>query len=63
MFQSQPDYLNANGAWSGGQSGHTSVMNVALGDGSVRAVSATLSQATWAKACDPRDGVPLGSDW
>ncbi len=45
------------------QSGHTGGMNVALGDGSVRFLSGTLSAATWAAACDPRDGQPLGPDW
>jgi hypothetical protein len=38
-------------------------MNVGLGDGSVRFVSAGLSTTTWANACDPRDGNPLGPDW
>jgi prepilin-type N-terminal cleavage/methylation domain-containing protein len=48
---------------SRGQSGHTGGMNVCLGDGSVRFVSQTISAQTWAQACDPRDGAPLGSDW
>jgi prepilin-type N-terminal cleavage/methylation domain-containing protein len=48
---------------SRGQSGHSAGMNVGLGDGSTRFVSATISAATWAQACDPRDGQPLGSDW
>jgi prepilin-type N-terminal cleavage/methylation domain-containing protein len=39
------------------------VMNVALMDGSVRTVSAALSQATWSNALNPADGQPLGSDW
>jgi hypothetical protein len=34
-----------------------------MGDGSVRFVSAGIQDATWAQACDPRDGVPLNSDW
>jgi prepilin-type N-terminal cleavage/methylation domain-containing protein len=45
------------------QSGHAGGMVVGLGDGSVRFVSESLSAATWAAACDPRDGVPLASDW
>jgi prepilin-type N-terminal cleavage/methylation domain-containing protein len=48
---------------SRGQSSHTAGMNVGLGDASVRFVSSSISAATWANACDPRDGNPLGSDW
>jgi prepilin-type N-terminal cleavage/methylation domain-containing protein len=44
------------------QSYHT-VMNVALMDGSVRNISATLSQKTWTNALNPTDGQVLGSDW
>jgi hypothetical protein len=36
---------------------------VGLGDGSVRLVSSSISQATWIKAVNPADGLPLGSDW
>ncbi len=63
LFQSGVQYQNANGAWSGGQALHTNVMNVALGDGSVRGVTASISAQTWAFACDPQDGNVLGSDW
>jgi len=42
---------------------HTGVMPVALGDGSVRMVSLQVSVNTWANACIPDDGNPLGSDW
>jgi prepilin-type N-terminal cleavage/methylation domain-containing protein/prepilin-type processing-associated H-X9-DG protein len=45
------------------QSAHTGGMNVGLGDGSVKFLSGTISDATWAAACDPRDNQPLGSDW
>jgi prepilin-type N-terminal cleavage/methylation domain-containing protein len=38
-------------------------MQVALGDGSVRACSGTMSKATWIQACTPNDGAPLGADW
>ena len=62
LFQVQPNYVN--GCDSGrAQSNHSGGMNVGLGDGSVRLVSAGISPGTWAAACDPRDGVPLGSDW
>jgi prepilin-type N-terminal cleavage/methylation domain-containing protein len=42
---------------------HGQVLNVGLADGSVRTVNNSVSPATWAAACDPRDGAPLGSDW
>jgi prepilin-type N-terminal cleavage/methylation domain-containing protein len=45
------------------QTGHTSGMNAALSDGSVRNVSGNISVTTWRQACDPRDGVPLGGNW
>jgi hypothetical protein len=45
------------------QSGHTAVMQVAMGDGSVRGVSPSISLTTWVNACTPNDGNPLGSDW
>jgi hypothetical protein len=48
---------------SRGQSSHTGGMVVGLGDGSVRFVAPSISPATWALACDPRDGNPPGSDW
>jgi len=44
------------------QTGHSSGMQVAMGDGSVRNVG-TITVATWVAACTPNDGVPLGSDW
>jgi prepilin-type N-terminal cleavage/methylation domain-containing protein len=61
-FQVRPDPLNSCDP-SRGQSAHTNGMNVGLGDGSVRFVSGTISPTTWARACDPRDTLPLGSDW
>lgn len=54
---------SAVGAQGGGQAIHTNVMNVLLGDGSVRGVNVSISAATWASVCDPRDGVTPGSDW
>ena len=62
MFQVQPNYLTACDAGRA-QANHTGGMNVGLGDGSVKFVNGSVSPATWAAACDPRDGVPLGSDW
>jgi prepilin-type N-terminal cleavage/methylation domain-containing protein len=61
-FQVQPNYLNTCDP-SRAQSPHSMGINVCLGDASVRFISASISDSTWAGACDPRDGVPLGNDW
>ena len=61
-FQSQPNYLNGCDS-ARAQSGHTSGINVCLGDGSIRFVSAGISTTTWAMANNPSDGLVLGSDW
>jgi prepilin-type N-terminal cleavage/methylation domain-containing protein len=45
-----------------GQSNH-SVYNVAMADGSVRGLSAGVSDDTWRRLMLPRDGEPVGSDW
>jgi prepilin-type N-terminal cleavage/methylation domain-containing protein len=45
------------------QSPHTGVMLVSLGDGSVRGVTASIQASTWKAACNPIDGVVLGTDW
>ena len=44
-------------------SGHTGVCLSALADGSVRGVSASISQPTWQQAITPDDGGVLGNDW
>jgi len=49
--------------WYVAQSGHTSGVQAALGDGSVRNISASILQSTWTAAGNPRDGTPLGSDF
>ncbi len=36
---------------------------VGLGDGSVRTVGPGISQPTWGRAVDPKDGLTLGNDW
>jgi prepilin-type N-terminal cleavage/methylation domain-containing protein len=38
-------------------------INVGMGDGSVRTVSGGISQFTWGRAVDPKDGLVLGNDW
>jgi prepilin-type N-terminal cleavage/methylation domain-containing protein len=60
-FQVAPSAANCN--WYVAQSGHSGTMQVGLGDGSVRGVTASLSTTTWVRACNPNDGQPLGSDW
>lgn len=62
MFQVQPNWQNTCLS-DHAQSPHGGGINVCLGDASVRFVSASISAATWAQACDPQDGVTLGSDW
>lgn len=42
---------------------HAGVIIVAMLDGSVRNVGASVSSTTWANAILPNDGVPLGADW
>ncbi|MCD4726036.1 MAG: DUF1559 domain-containing protein [Pirellulales bacterium] len=38
------------------QSGHAGMVNVCLGDGSVRFVNTSINAELWADLCDPRDG-------
>ena len=49
--------------WRITQTAHTGGMQACLGDGSVRTISSAISAVTWIRACDPRDGGVLGSDW
>jgi prepilin-type N-terminal cleavage/methylation domain-containing protein len=55
-FQVTPQYQAANDSTSGGQSSHSGVMNVCMGDGAVRAVGGSIDANVWARVCDPRDG-------
>ena len=43
--------------------GHSSGCVVGLADGSVRSISAAVSQVTWQRAITPDDGEVLGNDW
>ncbi|WP_020470362.1 DUF1559 family PulG-like putative transporter [Zavarzinella formosa] len=61
MFQIKPLVANASNASGGGNSPHTSVISVGMGDGSVRGVSGSVSPTVWANACDPRDGNSQGN--
>jgi hypothetical protein len=45
------------------QAMHNGGILVAMGDGSVRLVNASISQTTWMNAVNPADGNPLGPDW
>jgi len=45
------------------QTGHSSGMQVAMGDGSVRNVTGSITVTTWVVACTPNIATPLGSDW
>jgi prepilin-type N-terminal cleavage/methylation domain-containing protein len=42
---------------------HSTVCIVGLADGSVRGVSANVSQPTWLMAITPDDGMPLPDEW
>jgi prepilin-type N-terminal cleavage/methylation domain-containing protein len=59
-FQTAPSAANCN--WYVTQGPHR-VMNVLLGDGSVRGVNSSMSILTWSEACIPNDGNVLGSNW
>jgi prepilin-type N-terminal cleavage/methylation domain-containing protein/prepilin-type processing-associated H-X9-DG protein len=61
-FQVTPNWLTQCDP-SRSQSPHSGGMNVCLGDGSVRWVSGSIDDTTWARVCDPRDGEVLSGDW
>jgi prepilin-type processing-associated H-X9-DG protein len=60
-FQPQPPQDRCNPDLA--QSQHAGVINVGMGDGSVRAISNNISQRTWYEACTPAGGEVLGSDF
>lgn len=61
-FQVLPHYFN-NCDPQRPQGIHPNLIIVSLGDGGVRAISASISDETWQRLVDPRDGLPLGNDW
>jgi hypothetical protein len=64
FFQIQPNPVKTGGGGCDSmtvQSGHT-VLNVALGDASVRSFSASLDHNTWAALMLPNDGQPVQLD-
>ena len=60
-FQVQPTDAQCNPVRA--QSPHTGGMNAGLWDGSVRFISANISQQTWWWACTPNGGETLGNNW
>jgi prepilin-type N-terminal cleavage/methylation domain-containing protein len=60
-FQTAPTQANCNANVT--QSAHAGVMEVGVGDGSVRSLSSSIYVTTWVNACVPNDGAVLGSDW
>jgi prepilin-type N-terminal cleavage/methylation domain-containing protein len=65
MFQVQPPNFLANPGPCDKRLASTphAAMNVGLGDGSVRTVSAGISPITWASALTPAGGEVLSNDW
>jgi len=61
LFQVTPTQANCQIYLA--STGHTSGIQVGLGDGSVRTVAQGISATTWWLACFPKDGLPMPSDW
>jgi prepilin-type N-terminal cleavage/methylation domain-containing protein len=59
----QPRMTAANADFHHPQALASGVCQVLLFDGSVRAVSPSISVSTWTAACTPDGGEVLGSDW
>jgi type II secretory pathway pseudopilin PulG len=63
LFQVQPSPWQSNCDPYRASSPHPGIIQVALGDGSVRAVAASISTNTWWLANYPTDGLPMPTDW
>jgi prepilin-type N-terminal cleavage/methylation domain-containing protein/prepilin-type processing-associated H-X9-DG protein len=63
MFQVSPPGYPARADGGRASSDHSSGINVALGDGSVRFVSTGVSPLTWWAALTPAGGETLGGNW
>jgi hypothetical protein len=59
-FQVQPKFNQCN--WQVAATPHAA-MNVAMGDGSVRSLSPTMSPATWYAACTPNGSETLADEF
>ena len=62
MFQVTPKW-NADCDTQYAQTPHPGGMNLCMADGSVRNISDRVQPATWQRACDPRDALPMPNDW
>ena len=60
-FQVTPNWIESCDS-SRAQSPHAGGIHVCLGDGSVRFVDGGIEDEVWERACDPRDGGPLGAE-
>jgi len=60
QFQPQPTACTPSNTL---HSGKASGMLAGMADGSVRTISAKMSNATWQLAITPNDGQPMPSDW
>ncbi len=61
-FQANPTYNGGCDVWMP-QGPHFGTMDVAMGDGSVRVLTSSISGTTWWAAVTPNGGETLGSDW
>ncbi|HEY1186408.1 MAG TPA: DUF1559 domain-containing protein, partial [Gemmata sp.] len=61
VFQQKPTQAQSTPGYT--QSPHGNVMNITLGDGSVRGLSSGVSQAAWEYAIIPDDGRVMPSNW
>jgi prepilin-type N-terminal cleavage/methylation domain-containing protein len=59
--QFSPTNANCDNRRAHGHSGN--VIMVGMGDGSVRGVSSGITQQTWTRLVQPRDGNVIGGDW
>ena len=62
-FQLQPNPYLSNCNWRYASTGHTGGINVALADGSARAISSSVANSTWWAIITPSSGEVPGSDW
>jgi prepilin-type N-terminal cleavage/methylation domain-containing protein/prepilin-type processing-associated H-X9-DG protein len=61
MFQDVPHWYQTCDSRRA-QTPHSGMMQVCLADGSVRAISSSIADLIWQRACDPRDGEVIGDD-